>query len=164
MPSITKLVRKSSQPLQQVVRRISEKNQTQQNKGIKLFEDKRMIFEHNQGPLIDGVNSPQYKGLKTEIFLVNVSKFADSFVELKNSEILEVKNFVTSRDGLILMLGYSYIRISDYFTKPINSSEFGISRIKKNSLSLSAHPVSSVLRKLMILPYKDQIICIPILH
>lgn len=98
MQKLKKMVRKTSQPLQQVVRRIVEQNNilrptknTDNNLSIGL------LMEHSDGPLINTCNPPQYKKLKTTEYCLNINRIADRFVELKNKTIIEIKNLLAMK-------------------------------------------------------------------
>lgn len=81
MPQLTKNVRKSAFPMQQVIRRLSEIKDNQIMSSKKEKEQK-LLFEHNNGPLMPNCKSPQYKAWQNKSFSINTCKIGDSFVEL----------------------------------------------------------------------------------
>jgi len=96
------MIRKSSQPLQQVVRRIVEENNIlRPSKNTDNNLSKELLMEHSDGPLINICNSPQYKKFKTTEYCLNINRIADRFVELKNKTIIEIKNFVTHENSTV---------------------------------------------------------------
>lgn len=163
MQKLKKMVRKTSQPLQQVVRRIVEQNNilrptknTDNNLSIGL------LMEHSDGPLINTCNPPQYKKLKTTEYCLNINRIADRFVELKNKTIIEIKNFVSHENSVFL--GYSYSIQNDFYSKPCNSSFFDIQYIKKKYNLLEMWSIDDINRKLVVLPFRDQYVSFPLLH
>lgn len=125
LQKLRKMVRKSSQPLQQVVRRIVEENVLMSTKNTDNNLSTELLMEHSDGPLINTCNPPRYKKLKTIEYCLNINKIADRFVQLKNKTIVEIKNVVTHKDSAAF-LGYSYSLQNDFYSKPCNSSLFDI--------------------------------------
>lgn len=162
MPQLTKNVRKASLPLQQVIKRLAEKKNLRKQK-----ESPQLpviaLFEHSNGPLLGQCTSPQYKVVKTKNYTFNVSKLCDSFVELNNNQVFEIKNFATCK-GEIVALGFNYLKTGSFFKKPIDSLTFGIGYINKNGNLLSGYPLSFIKRKIVVLPYNNQYISLPLAH
>lgn len=164
MQKLKKMVRKSSQPLQQVVRRIVEENNIlRPTKNTDDNLSTELLMEHSDGPLINTCNPPQYKKLKTAEYCLNINRTADRFVELKNKTIIEIKNFVSHKNSTVL-LGYSYSLQNDFYSKPCNSSLFGIQYIKKNNNLLEMWSIDDINRKLIVLPFRGQYVSFPLLH
>jgi len=164
MQKLKKMVRKSSQPLQQVVRRIVEENNIlRPSKNTDNNLSKELLMEHSDGPLINICNPLQYKKFKTTEYCLNINRIADRFVELKNKIIIEIKNFVTHENSIVF-LGYSYSLQNDFYFKPCSSSFFDIQYIKKNNNLLGMWSINDINRKLIVLPYKDQYVSFPLLH
>jgi len=164
MQKLKKMVRKSSQPLQQVVRRIVEENNIlRPSKNTDNNLSKELLMEHSDGPLINICNPPQYKKFKTTEYCLNINRIADRFVELKNKTIIEIKNFVTHENSTVF-LGYSYSLQNDFYFKPCSSSFFDIQYIKKNNNLLEMWSINDINRKLIVLPYKGRYVSFPLLH
>jgi hypothetical protein len=124
MQKLKKMVRKGSQPLQQVVRRIVEENNLLTS--IKITDNNlstELLMEHSVGPLINPYSTAQYKKLKIAGYCLNINRIADRFVELKDKVIIEIKNFVNHENSTVL-LGYSYSLLNDFYSKPCGSSFF----------------------------------------
>lgn len=162
MRQITRKVRKTSKPLQQVVRRTYEERNIYASK-LDLNEHRKFMIEHDSGPLLVNCHSPQFKVLVTEKYRLNVAKICDRFVELDNGTIIEIKNFATNQ-GNIVVIGLVYTRKGDFFKKPCPSSLFGISFIKKVNNELNMFKASMIKKKIMILPFKNEFISFPLLH
>jgi hypothetical protein len=135
MQKLKKKVRKSVQPLQQVVRRIIEEannNVHCVNNIINKDDDAstKFLMEHYNGPLVNNCTSPQYKKLQTDNYCLNISNIADRFVELTNNTIIEIKNFAHCGDSVCL-IGYKYSKQDSFYYKPCSSCLFDIQFIKK---------------------------------
>jgi len=65
MQKLKKMVRKSSQPLQQVIRQIVEDNILRPSKNTDNNLFKELLMEHSDGPIINICKPPQYKKFKT---------------------------------------------------------------------------------------------------
>lgn len=163
MQKLKKMVRKTSQPLQQVVRRIVEENNLKPTKNTDNNLSTELLMEHFNGPLTNTCNSPQYKKLKTTEYCLNIRRIADRFVELKDKTIVEIKNFVTHANSAAF-LGYSYSLQNDLYSKPCASSFFDIQFIKKNNILLEMRSINDINRKLIVLPCKGQYVSFPLLH
>jgi len=164
MQKLKKMIRKSSQPLQQVVRRIIEENNIlRPTKNTDNNLSTELLMEHSDGPLINTCSTPQYKKLKITGYCLHINTIADRFVKLKDKTIIEIKNFVTYETSTVLLV-YSYSRQNDFYSKPCSSSLFDIQYIKKNSNSLEMWPIHDINRKLIVLPCKDQYVSFPLLH
>lgn len=163
MQQLKKMVRKPSQPLQQVIRRIVEENHTL--KPIKNTNNNlpELLMEHSDGPLISTCHPPQYKKFKTTEYCLNINKIADRFVELQNKTIIEIKNFVF-HDKSAVIVGYRYSLQNDFYNKPCKSSIFDIQYIKKTNNLLEMWPLDDISRKVMILPFRGQYVSFPLLH
>ncbi|KAG1952327.1 hypothetical protein F2P79_010248 [Pimephales promelas] len=86
---LKKLLRKPTQPLEQVVRRLSERSQHRTN-----ISKTRSLREHNHGPLLNGLSvKKQYEECYFQDFVVKRSE-GDNCVLLKNKDIVVIQNVV----------------------------------------------------------------------
>lgn len=92
-------------------------------------------MEHFNGPLTNNCTSPQYRRIQTNNYCLDISKVADRFVELKNNIIVEIKNFA-SCENFICLLGYTYSKQDNFYSKPCSSSLFNVQYIKNKNYSL----------------------------
>lgn len=168
MQSLKKKIRKSAQPLQQIIKRISEANFA--NCSVKLNRDSdasEWQIQHNNGPLYNGFSCPQFKKyVKKDCYTLNISKFADSFIELRDGTIMKIVNFASSiQTCKVHALGYIYKRVKPLFSKPCNSSFISVNCIKDTHKIYSCE-VSMFSRKLIVLRSKDSkdFVTFPLLH
>lgn len=161
MPQLTKNVRKSAFPMQQVIRRLSEIEDNEIISSRKKKEEK-FLFEHNNGPLMPNCKSPQYKGWQNKSFTINTCRIGDSFVELKDGTIFQIKNFSVYQNTFVI-IGFNYPVVKPFFKKPVESNYFGINVIQKDS-NLRMDFLNSIKRKVMILPFEEHFVCLPLVH
>ena len=168
MQYLKKLVRRPNLPLQQVVRRIYEKNLAQ-----KLYKDDAILSvkhelkkEHFDGPLcaIRSINvCSQYKELYTSKFCIKVA-FGDSCFRLVSGAIIVVQNIARCRDDQIFIIHKSFEQVESFFTYPCNSKNveiFTMSLLGKQLLKCS---LSEIKCKYVLLPYKENFVAVPMLH
>ncbi|KAJ8968803.1 hypothetical protein NQ314_002112 [Rhamnusium bicolor] len=117
------------------------------------------------GPLLDGCRDPQYKKVSTKSCTLSCNTIANKFVELKNGDVFEIKNFCFNENNFV-MLGFVYDKIGDLFVKPCRSSELDINVIKPK-ISLKCVPFNQFYRKLVVLRYNEsdkEYVSFPMLH
>lgn len=162
MPQIIKKVRKSALPLQQVI------NRTIENRALNVCtslvkNNEKFCIEHSTGPLLENCSNPQFKVLRTNKFCINTSKIADRFVQLKDNQILEIFNFATCNQ-LIVILGKLYKRTQPFFIIPCSSALVDITFIELKSNNLCIFSTSDVKKKVIVLPFENKLVCFPLLH
>ncbi|XP_051948298.1 uncharacterized protein LOC127619500 [Xyrauchen texanus] len=87
---LKKLLRKPTQPLEQVVRRLSERSQHRRTNISKT----RPLREHNHGPLLNGLSvKKQYEEYYFQDFVVKRSE-GNNCVLLENKDIVVIENVV----------------------------------------------------------------------
>ncbi|XP_029170305.1 uncharacterized protein LOC114939993 [Nylanderia fulva] len=165
MQQLKKKVRKSAQPLQQVIHRVLEESNIAQHNFNNIKNDSftELSIEHFNGPLTKNCTSPQYRRLQTNNYYLNISNNADKFVELKNNVIVKIKNFAFCENAICL-LGYTYNKHDNFYSKPCSSSLFNVQYIKKENNSLEVWNIDFIKRKLVVLPYKNKLVSFPLLH
>lgn len=154
---LLKLIRKHDNPLAQVIRRISEINCDILNFYIPAMTNNNkpnLTHEHSNGILTGDCTGPEYKTLIFQNYKLSESK-RDSCCMLKDSSVIEVKNFAFStvlKEHVVV--GRKYAVQRDFFLKPCNSSNVGIYFVESLE-SLSYWPLTEIECKLVRLPYKD---------
>jgi len=96
MQELKKLLRKNDKPLQQVCRRLVERDnavRTKQNTKVGLKVQYKQ--QHGNGPLLESCTDPQYKTLQNMDFQLT-SSVKDSFCTLENGAIVKIKNIAFS--------------------------------------------------------------------
>jgi len=149
--------------LQQVIRRIHEEQHLLEQNDTIIDDSMQLLMLHNQGPLINGCTSPQYKKIKTIHYCINIATKADRFVEMSDGTIVEVHNIACYKNSTVL-LGYTFLEIGEFFKNPCSSTRFDIKVIIKDDCQLKTWNTSMINRKLVVLPHGNKFVCFPLLH
>lgn len=163
MQQFKKKLRKRSQALQQIVKRILEKQTLCTPLNRVQTPCTNYYVSHNDGPLLTGLTSPQYKKLVAVDFTINVSKFADSFVQLIDNTVIRVQNFATHMNGEIHALGVSYKSNGNFFSKPCPSNFVNIFLVKTTG-KFGSWNVKYIKKKIFVMDWDNQLLCFPLLH
>ncbi|XP_057668135.1 uncharacterized protein LOC130901070 isoform X1 [Diorhabda carinulata] len=162
---IKSLIKSPTNPLQQVHRRLVEKDflisQPVSNMTYKLES------KHTLGPLIFDENlkwNQQFHKLRLPgitLSACNHSK-ADSYVLIGN-KIVEIHNIVKSADSQIYLIGKEFLGYSDLYTYPYPSSNLNIF-IVENLTDLKIWPVGKITAKCIVLELRGSLMAMPIIH
>lgn len=170
---IKKLIKSSSNILQQIHRRLQEtinSSSLEFNKHDLNF-DKIEYFvdmEHINGPLLNYCQwHKQYKRIYFAIwsFSINHYNIADSYCNLgDNAEVIEIHNIIKTIKGDIFFIGKRFIKQSPLYLYPCDLSLLGIYVLKDLS-NFKIWPVSLISSKCIVLPHIDNIyVCFQIIH
>ncbi|XP_063615608.1 uncharacterized protein LOC134788707 [Penaeus indicus] len=162
---IKKLVRKPSQPLQQVVHRLTERK----TETSVLVSDvgprcrKLHIFGSTPNAILQGF---QYKELHLPCGVISTAK-GDNCI-LVNDRVVMVKNIVVS-EGTEYVVFQRFRHSDNFFSYPLESTDLGICLVSMLNTSLDYTPVADIQRKMVLLPHsskgnKASYLAIPLLH
>lgn len=167
MQPLKKKIRSGVKPLQQLVRRYSED---------RIFHTNKVEPNLYTGPLkvhcklkirpctMDGCE-PYFTGWKTDKFILKINK-SDNCVRMTNGNVVIIENIVTSKfDGNILIIGRTFEKLDNFFTKPCHSQILNIHSASKLS-HLKSWMINDIKEKMMHLPANNTAtsIIIPLLH
>lgn len=161
---ITKLLRKGEKPLQQIARRLgeleynAESEKKEQVIGLQL-RDLRLKFENN------GENISLYNSAITNSFEVNCLKEGDSYVLLKNDQVVRVVDFAFKKDKFVA--GKNCNRLDNLYILPCESRLFNINiceDVSNDRQNLFSWPVTQIKSKVCKLSVKGRSVFLPILH
>lgn len=157
---LKKLVRKPNFPLQQVVRRLSEKQiETVEQKSV--FPILKQEHVRKSTVKITGIQK-QYKQIQLQYYVISIES-NDNCVRLHSGEIVIVENILkTSEDILLVCRQFEYV--DDFFSYPCKSSQVGICAVKNLSLVARTCSLNDIQSKCVLLPAKDCKIVFPLLH
>lgn len=158
--TLKKLIRTPTQPLQQIIRRLSEKASVRTK--IRVCND-GFYQEHKNGPFPYNVTSQQFTQYKKYVnggTLISLSE-GDNYI-LFNGDIYIVKNILKDKEASHLVC-LKFQNKSSFFTYPIDSSSLDISFVKQPGQSLTIVPTQTV-SKVLLLQYKDGFVAYPLLH
>ncbi|KAK5647965.1 hypothetical protein RI129_002857 [Pyrocoelia pectoralis] len=160
---LKKLLRKNDNPLSQIAHRISEHSlldipMPSKNTFDFCYTPKK---EHNNGPLLPSCFYPQYECLVFHNFSLKLSE-ANNCCRLKKGNIIEIKNFASTCDGIVI-IGSEYRTVEDLYKSPCRSSNIGVYLVSDRS-KLQIWNTNEILFKYFKIPVKDKFAVFPILH
>lgn len=157
---LKKMLRKPTQPLEQVVRRLSERSQHR----TKSISKTKSLREHNHGPLLSVLSvKTQYEEFYFQDFVVKLSE-GDNCVLLENKDIVVIQNIVIDEMDNTFVIYKRFRSMVDFFTYPVESSKLGIFHLSALSDTLRFTPTANVQKKYFLLPCPDGKAGFPLIH
>ena len=166
--SLKKYVRKPQFPLQQIIRRIFERNCQAVNSppGLKEINKSRCTPErqHKNGPVPVGFeNCKQFKQIYCNGYFYSVSR-GNNCIKI-NNKIYLIKNILCVDDiDSPLFVIECFSRKRDFFDYPLRSSQLDIFIGSTLTGRLETASVHEVQRKYVVLPYKSEFVFLPLCH
>jgi hypothetical protein len=154
-------IRSHSMPLQQLCKRVAEKENCNFVKA-KKHSVQSMLDIHETGPTA-GCSGTQFKKLVGPDFDLATNS-RDRTVFLLDQRVMVIKNFICSGEDGIFVIGYVYKKYSDFYSVPIKSSKLSVYFAENLSDVLTVVHLSSVRSKAASLPYKNGVVVSPLLH
>lgn len=158
LKSIKDCLRSGYRPLQQIANREREKKRFQTRKVTTKSHDPEVNVIRVR------TDGRACKSLYINGFRIAVG-LRDSVCKLKNGDIISVDSIkCRSRDRVILQ-GYKYLDVRDYYTYPVSSSLIGIVKVSGPSKVCVSFSAESIDAKCVLLPLEGaDLICIPLIH
>ena len=155
---LKKLLRKSNQPLMQVVNRITENNNiTVPGKPVYPILKRNRI----DGPLINLLVCQQYKEIYLENYCFKITE-ADHGVMI-GMEVGCIRNIVSSQQH-ISVIYQSYTVRENFFDYPLHSGSLGIFKVNRLQRNLKMCSIESITAKYLFIPFSAKTIAFPLLH
>ena len=157
---LKKMVRKPQHPLAQIIRRQSERD-TEVNE---FLPNKKNIFknQHNKGPCPDFLQfSIQYMEVYLPHFCLKTT-CGNNCVKIEN-EICLVKN-ICVYDGITYIVYWSFLKKSNFFTYPCDSSLLGIFLVSHLDKVEHVAILDDKFIKCVLLQVDDGFVVSPLLH
>ncbi|KAK6493020.1 hypothetical protein HHUSO_G2484, partial [Huso huso] len=156
---IKRMIRKPKYPLQQVIRRLSEKKCAGQSKQLKRGCKK----EHFSGPLPANILPcfRQFKELHMDTFMISVNT-GDNAI-LVDQNIFLVKNIIVVDDVTSLVCQKFSVKVP-FFQYPVDSLKINIAFVKDPQHYIVHLPVPDISAKVVLLPYNDGFVAFPLNH
>lgn len=151
---LKRMLRKSNEPLQQVIHRLTERDNI-------MSRDTNNTMTYLGGkPTVEEMNRKVYPRLKFKGFTIS-SKFADSCIYHRDGIMRIRKIYQQEKD--IFLVGTEYQKLGSFLEYPTDSGIFYIFVVQlcEETITIS---VNDVLYKGVILPFKDNYVCHPLLH
>ena len=154
--TIKKMVRKPSFPLQQIVRRLSERKLCRNpDANLPSAENER----DNPAPVpVDFNGCPQFKSVRLGKFRLDLRR-RDRYFRLDNT-ICQLEN-VIMKDGDIYVAYRKYEELQNYFMTPLPSELLGIYTVANLSDSIIVNKIDQIQSKYIVLSYKGNDIAMP---
>ncbi|XP_067668227.1 uncharacterized protein [Haliotis asinina] len=162
---IKKMLRTPNQPLQQVIRRFSEKQSVghPQRRKTTRTENENLRCKHTDGPLLRGMDAvTQYKEIQTPDIFISRSR-GDNCVNI-NDEVCIIRNLILQSDNEKTVIYEKFIDKKDFFTYPLSSSNIGVYKVSQLSRHLEITLLRNVKNKYVLLPKDNEYIALPLLH
>lgn len=159
LKSLKRLVRKPSCPLQQVIRRLIEKKESKKSFRKITPACKK---QHFAGPLpIYCPPCNQFEELHLENFMISIKK-GDNAIQV-HQDVFIVNNIVVVKN-VPKLICTRFNTKGPFFTKPLNSIDLNIVFVKNMGCRNETFCISDVYAKVVLLPFKDGFVSIPLNH
>lgn len=159
---LKKLVRGPCNPLTQVMRRLSEIENSNYSCDVEEAI-KKLDKEHTDGPVPEcfSQQAHQFKVLAMDDVVVKLNE-RDSCVRIDNKLVL-VQNIVEDK-GAVYLVGNEYKQVEHFFKYPIDSKELGIYVASNLSTNVKCFMIGKKLQKYVRLPFRNKFVVVPLLH
>ena len=156
---IKKLIRKPNFPLQQVIRRLHEKKQVKRSSS---HSSKYCKKKHSSGPLPSNFpHCSQFREAHLEHHIIS-SQQGNNAVMFQNN-IFQVRNVATVNKSIILIC-QKFGSKEPFFQYPLDSSKLNVVVVRNLEQDLVHFPTEEISAKVVLLPYKDGYVSIPVIH
>jgi len=150
------MVRKPSFPLQQIIRRLSERKICSNTDSLyPLVEN-----EHDMAvPVpVDFHGCPQYKSVRFGKFRLSLRR-RDRYFRLNNA-ICQLETVIMKNDDIYVAYK-KYEMLQNYFVVPLDSDLLGIYKVGTLSGTIFVDKVHDIQSKYIVIPYRDIVIAMP---
>jgi hypothetical protein len=162
--TIKRLLKSPTFPLQQVHRRLVEKQNAHKLKNL-LESDIQFLKPHSNGPTSISHGLEQFALVKFKSFEINCSKFGNNICQLENGALVKVENILKDENCEYLICGYEYKQKRNFYTIPCESSQLSSYVVERHCDLLHSWPISSLRAKCVLLPACDnKSVVFPLLH
>lgn len=167
MQSILKLLRKQEKPLEQIVLRKlehDESNLTITRTDVQIIGEPYCVSEHWNGPLLNITNVSQYEKIIFPHYTLSIFSPNNCCV-LKDGTVIIVENILMA-NGNTFVTGRKFNKISDFYTQPCLSTDLGICLVSTDDLgNLNTWNIREIETKCAKLKYQnDLFVVFPLLH
>lgn len=163
MKELKSMVRKHEKPLQQVVHRIQEKNETYLDNLDKFIEHYNLKKPHNDGPLLDGLEGPQFSKIVFNNFTINTLNNRENVILTISGQIVKCVN-IAHHNNKAIFVGQEFLQKYPVYNSPICSTKLDIYHVNNLSDTNSFWDINEIKKKMIIINFKNQLIVIPIKH
>ena len=159
LKSIKGMIRKPNYPLQQVIRRLHEQRQ--------VIKKSRQFQQSCKKPHVSGPLPPdfppcrQFEEIHTEKYIIG-TKQGDNALYI-DGNLFIVKNVVAIHQD-VRLLCQKFNSTQSFFHYPVDSLRLKIALVKDLSPDLLDFGLADISSKVVLLPYRDGFVCLPLVH
>nr|XP_018914160.1 PREDICTED: uncharacterized protein LOC109042047 [Bemisia tabaci] len=152
---LVSLVNKPAEAVQQVFRRIDERDQSNFTPTAADTSTKPSFsMSHEGGPLAPKTSDPQYRTVRFPHFTLSIQRPGDQCFMSRNHKVILLSNIASSmKDGSPKIIGSDFSRKEDFYQDPVVSSSLGIQEVSCLSKKVTAYDVEDIFLKCVILPF-----------
>uniref|UniRef100_A0A1Y1KCD2 DUF4218 domain-containing protein n=1 Tax=Photinus pyralis TaxID=7054 RepID=A0A1Y1KCD2_PHOPY len=161
LQSLKSLLRKGNNPLPQIVNRILENNNVQEQPPASV-KSPLPQHKHFNGPMLGNFYRNQYKCVHFSDFVLKLSP-GDNCCGLKDKSIISIENFVTNSNDDLFIIGRKFNTCKDFYLQPCPSSTLGI-YVVDDLGPLGSWNVEEISCKFFKMNYNDKFVVVPLLH
>lgn len=166
---LKKILRKPSDILPQIVRRLSESQNFNKafnynnQQSINTLEYKFTKIKQNEIMIQDCVG-PQYEELTLPLYKLTISK-QNRCCKLKCDTIIEIFSFsYQSESKKPIAIGKKYLNVTNFYNKPDRSSLIGVHFVSNLCAEYDYWNIDNISTKLVRLPFGHGFVVFPLLH
>lgn len=158
---LKKMVKRPQNPVQQIVRRVNERHKVRRRKCTDANEKHYRC--HPTGPVPSGYeNCLPYKDYRDKDTFISCSAGNNCFEH--SGRVALVKNILQSPSGRTYVVCQYFDKYKPFFDHPLDSSCLGIKMVSGLTDQLQVLSVTDVARKIILLPFRDCFVALPLLH
>lgn len=165
-------LRKSEKPLQQVIRRYTERRQNRyesmNNKLLHSFYKFELKARHATGLLADEIQDIVESQYRKLILLgnyeIDCKSEANNCIMTKGGNLLSVKNIVKCTDDTIYIVGYQLRKTDSLYLRPFPSENLDIYAAEEINSNVISCPLDEVQGKMWKIKFNSKLYVIPIRH
>ena len=162
---LNRMVRQPKFPLQQIIRRLSERKASQYSFSRNTVVGCGVLKKpHMQGPLTMAFRThSQYKEIHFPEYCISNCQ-PDNCVQIDN-KVAVIRNIVSVNEQSEPYVIFEELTdLVNFFEHPLNSSGLGIHMVGSLTGQMSEAPISLITCKYVVLPYRHNFVAIPLIH
>ncbi|XP_052130184.1 uncharacterized protein LOC127751133 [Frankliniella occidentalis] len=161
LKTIKETLRSGYLPLEQIVKRDSERGNNRQVK-LKSNDNSVQLFKQHIDPL-EQENGHQYQKILVNSVVFKLGEKNGCFITT-DRRVAILKNIICRNENSVLFIGNCFANTEDLYNYPLNSSQLGIFKVGGLSLVREAFPLENILGKCWLLKDGDSLVSIPLVH
>ena len=162
---LKRMVRQPNLPLQQIIRRLSERKASQYGVSRNTVGGCGVLKKpHMQGPLTMAFRThSQYREIHFPEYCISICQ-PDNCVQI-DDKVAVIRNIVSVNEQSEPYVIYEELTdLVNFFEHPLNSSDLGIHMVGSLTGQISEAPISLITCKYVVLPYRHNFVAIPLIH